>query len=129
LALIRQGWGDEHSAFVRAFASVYFPAATPEQMRAWVELQRLTTSAEIAMRIRAACDEIDVTALLGLVRAPTLVLHSRHDNVAPLDQGRRIAAGIPGARSVELDSDNHVVLEGEPAWPRLLEEIQQFLAG
>lgn len=98
-------------------------------MRAWVELQRLTTSAEIAMRIRAACDEIDVTALLGLVRAPTLVLHSRHDNVAPLDQGRRIAAGIPGARSVELDSDNHVVLEGEPAWPRLLEEIQQFLAG
>ena len=110
LALIRQGWGDEHSAFVRAFASVYFPAAAPEQMRAWVELQRLTTSAETAMRIRAACDEIDVTGLLGRVRAPTLVLHSRHDNVAPLDQGRRIAAAIPGARFVELESDNHVVL-------------------
>ncbi|MCW8084286.1 alpha/beta fold hydrolase [Sabulicella glaciei] len=127
-ALIRQGWGDEHSAFVRAFASVYFPAATPEQMRAWIELQRLTTSAETAVRIRTACDEIDVTELLGQVRAPTLVLHSRHDNLAPLDQGRRIAAGIPGARFVELESENHVILEGEPAWPRLLEEIERFLA-
>ena len=127
-ALIRQGWGDEHSAFVRAFASVFCPAATPEQMRSWVELQRLATSAETAVRLRAACDEIDVTGLLGAVRAPTLVLHCRHDSVAPLDQARRVAAGIPGARFVELESDNHVVLEGEPAWAHFLAEVERFLA-
>jgi pimeloyl-ACP methyl ester carboxylesterase len=128
LTMIRQGWGDEHSAFVRAFASVFFPAATPEQLRAWVELQRLATSAEVAVRLRAALDEIDVSGLLGAVRAPTLVLHNRHDSVAPLDQGRRVAAGIRGARFVELESDNHVVLEGEPAWPRFVAEVQRFLA-
>lgn len=127
-ALIRQGWGDEHSAFVRAFASVFCPAATPEQMRSWVELQRLATSAETAVRLRAACDEIDVTGLLGAVRAPTLVLHCRHDSVAPLDQARRVAAGIPGARFVELESENHVVLEGEPAWAHFLAEVERFLA-
>ena len=128
VSLMRHGWGDEHSAFVRAFASVFFPAATPEQMRAWVELQRLATSAETAIRIREVCDDIDVTELLGRVRAPTLVLHSRYDNVAPLDQGRRIAAGIPGACFVELESDNHVVLEGEPAWSHFTGEVKRFLA-
>ncbi len=128
VSLMRHGWGDEHSAFVRAFASVFFPAATPEQMRAWVELQRLATSVETAIRIREVCDDIDVTELLGRVRAPTLVLHSRYDNVAPLDQGRRIAAGIPGACFVELESDNHVVLEGEPAWSHFTGEVERFLA-
>ncbi|WP_343896291.1 alpha/beta fold hydrolase [Craurococcus roseus] len=128
LTMIRQGWGDEHSAFVRAFASIFFPAATPEQLQAWVELQRLATSADTAVRLRAACDEIDVTGLLGAVRAPTLVLHNRHDSVAPLDQARRIAAGIAGAHFVELESDNHVVLEGEAAWPRFIAEIERFLA-
>ena len=70
------------------------------------------------MRIRAACDGIDVTELLPRVRAPTLVLHARGDSVAPFAEGRLIAAGIPGARFVELDSDNHVILESEPAWAR-----------
>jgi pimeloyl-ACP methyl ester carboxylesterase len=128
IALMRQGWGKEHSAFVRAFSSIFIPAATPAQVRDWVELQRLATSAETAIRIREVCDGIDVTALLGAVRAPTLVLHSRHDNVVPLDEGRRVAAGIPGAQFVELDSENHVILEGEPAWPDYVEEIGRFLA-
>lgn len=129
VTLMRQGWGDEHSAFVRAFASTYYPAATPEQLRAWVDLQRIATPIENALRIRTACDDIDVTGLLSGVTAPTLVLHNRHDNVAPLDQGRRIAAGIPGARFIELESDNHVVLEGDPMWPRFIAEIESFLAG
>lgn len=127
VSLLRHGWGDESSAFVRAFVSVFFPTATPDQMRAWVELQRLATSAEMAIRLREVCDDIDVTDLLPRVRAPTLVVHCRHDNAVPLDQSRKIAAAIPGARFVELQSHNHVVLEGEPAWARYLEEIEHFL--
>jgi pimeloyl-ACP methyl ester carboxylesterase len=69
-----------------------------------------------------------VVELLPKVQVPTLVLHCRHDNVAPFEQGRLIAHSIPRAKFVTLESDNHVVLAGEPAWPRLIGEIATFLA-
>jgi pimeloyl-ACP methyl ester carboxylesterase len=127
MTLMRQGWGEERSAFMQAFSSLYLPRGTSEQLRWWSDLQRTTTSAETAVRIRQACDELDVSAMMPRVRAPTLVLHARGDAVVPFDEGRRIAAAIPGARFVELDSDDHVILEGEPAWPRFLQEVEDFL--
>lgn len=127
LAMLRHGWGDQNSAFMRAFASMFIPSGTPEQIKWVADLQRVTTSAENALRIRNACDDIDVLALLPQVRVPTLVLHCRNDGVVPLEQGRLIAASIPNARFVTLESDNHVLLAGEPAWPRFLAEIEAFL--
>ena len=128
LAIMRHGWGDEHSAFMKAFSSVFFPNGSAEQIKWLVDLQRVTTSPENAVRIRTACDDIDVLELLPRVQIPTLVLHCRHDNVAPLEQGRLLARSIPNAKFVTLESDNHVVLAGEPAWPRLVGEIEAFLA-
>ena len=58
---------------------------------------------------------------------PTLVIHCRHDNVAPFEQGRLMARSIPHAKLVTLESENHVVLAGEPAWPKLVGEIATFL--
>jgi pimeloyl-ACP methyl ester carboxylesterase len=127
LAIMRHGWGDEHSAFMKAFSSLYVPNGSPEQIKSLVDLQRITTSAENAVRIRNACDDIDVVELLPKVQAPTLVLHCRHDNVVPLEQGRLIARTIPRARFVTLESDNHVLLAGEPAWQKLVDEIKAFL--
>jgi hypothetical protein len=46
----------------------------------------------------------------------------------PFEQGRRLAAGIPGARFVPLPSSNHLILENEPAFPRFLQELRTFLA-
>jgi pimeloyl-ACP methyl ester carboxylesterase len=128
VTIMLRGWGDEHSAFMRAFSSVYLPTGTPEQVKWFCDLQRITTSAENAVRIRAACDDLDVADLLPQVRVPTLVFHSRNDSVAPFDQGRLIAASIPGARFITLESDNHMVLPGEPAWTKLLSEVEAFLA-
>ena len=48
--------------------------------------------------------------------------------MAPFDLGRRMAAGIPGARFVALEGRNHLMLEDEPAWPRFLREVESFLA-
>ena len=127
LAIMRHGWGDEHSAFMKAFSSVFFPNGSPQQIKWLVNLQRVTTSAANAVRIRTACDDIDVVDLLPKVQVPTLVLHCRHDDVAPLEQGRLIASSIPHARFVTLESDNHIVLADEPAWPKLVDEIEAFL--
>jgi DNA-binding winged helix-turn-helix (wHTH) protein/alpha-beta hydrolase superfamily lysophospholipase len=128
LSMMRHGWGHEHSAFMRAFASVFIPNGSSEQIKWFADLQRITTTAANAARIRTACDDIDITELLPKVRVPTLVTHSRHDNVVPLEQGRLLAAAIPNARFVTLESDNHVPLAGEPAWEKFMGEIEAFLA-
>ena len=126
--MMQQGWGDEHSAFMRAFASIFIPNGSPAQIKWFADLQRNTTSAQNAVRIRNACDSIDVAAQLSKVRAPTLVLHCRHDNVVPLEQGRLMATSIPNAQFVTLESENHVLIPGEAAWPKFLDELDAFLA-
>ena len=63
------------------------------------------------------------------VRVPTLVLHCRDDAVVPFEEGRRLAAAIPGAEFVGLEGRNHLLLEHEPAWPRFLAEVRGFLGG
>jgi pimeloyl-ACP methyl ester carboxylesterase len=72
--------------------------------------------------------DTDVSTLLAKVNVPTLVMHSRDDARVPFDQGRRLAAGIPGARFVPLPSGNHLILEDEPAFPRFLHEITTFIS-
>ena len=82
---------------------------------------------EIAARILEATGVIDVSERMKLVKAPTLVLHPRGDMMVPFDQGRIIAAGIPDAKFVELETNNHVLTESEPAWQRWQEVVGEFL--
>jgi class 3 adenylate cyclase/pimeloyl-ACP methyl ester carboxylesterase len=126
--LMRQGWGQENPVFRQIFTSLFIPEATSEQMQWFNDLQRITTSPDNAVRLRKVVDEIDVAELLPQVTVPTLVLHCREDAVQPFNEGRRLAAGIPGARFVALEGRNHLILEDEPAWPRFLREVESFLA-
>jgi pimeloyl-ACP methyl ester carboxylesterase/DNA-binding winged helix-turn-helix (wHTH) protein len=127
LTLMRQGWGQENPAFRQIFTSLFMPHATAEQTRWFNDLQRMTTSPENAVRIRRTLDEIDVVGLLPDVRVPTLVLHCRNDAIQPFEEGRCMAAGISGSRFVALEGSNHLILEHEPAWARLLDEVTRFL--
>lgn len=126
--LIRHGWGQDNPAFRQVFTSGFLPGGTTEQWDWFNELQRISVSPENAVRIREVTDSVDVTELLGQVNVPTLVLHCRDDGIAPFSEGRRMAAMIPGARFVALEGDNHLILEDEPAWPRFVAEIRNFLA-
>jgi pimeloyl-ACP methyl ester carboxylesterase len=121
-------WGRDNPAFRLFFAARFVPEGTQEQMRWFSELQRVTTTPEIAVRLRRTSGDIDVTDLAQHVRTPTLVLHATGDAVVPFDQGRAVAALIPGARFVPLDGRNHVLLEHEPAWFRFTDEVRRFLA-
>ena len=127
LTLMRHGWGQENPAFRQIFTSLFMPGGSAEQMQWFNDLQRITTSPQNAVRIRQAVDEIDVSDLLAQVKVPTLVLQCRNDAVQPFDEGRRLAAGIPGARFVALEGSNHIILASDPAWPRFIEEISNFL--
>lgn len=127
LTLMRHGWGDAHSAFLKSFSLLYFPSAPAEELVALAELQRASMSAQGALSLRRLCDQIDVCDALPRVRAPTLVVHSRHDNAVPLSEGQRLALGIPSARFVVLESANHLPLPQDSAWPLFIGEVQQFL--
>ena len=87
---------------------------------AFVELQRRTTSAENAIRLMTVSADIDVTDLAPRVLAPTLVLHAANDHRVPGEQGELFGALIPDARFVRLESDNHILLEHEPAWAQFV---------
>ena len=103
------------------------PGGTKEQADWFNEMQRVSASPEDAARNLAAAGDADVTALLSKVSVPTLVMHSRHDARVPFEAGRRMAAGIPGARFVALESRNHLILADEPALGRFVEELKTFL--
>jgi pimeloyl-ACP methyl ester carboxylesterase/DNA-binding CsgD family transcriptional regulator len=125
--LARLGWGRDLPAFRTLFASRFMPDATNEQVEWFSELCRKTTSPEMAGEILERRSRIDVTSLLERVRAPTLVLHARDDAVVPLAEGRLIAARIPSAQFVELDSRNHILLEHEPGWQGFRAAVAAFV--
>jgi pimeloyl-ACP methyl ester carboxylesterase/DNA-binding CsgD family transcriptional regulator len=127
LSMIRVGWGRPDSLFRRVFTNLFIPDANEEQMR-WVDaLQQMSTSTENAVRLRAERQKINVTDLLPKVSVPTLVLHARRDAMTSFDEARLIASSIPNAALVPLDSNNHILLADEPAWPVFLREIAAFV--
>lgn len=126
--MIRSGWGKDVPAFRQIFASMYIPNATPEQTRWWTDLQRVTASPENAARLLESLGTINIVDLMPKVSIPTLVTHSRGDAVVPFSAGQAVAERIPGARFLPLESDNHLILAHEPAWPIWRSAVRGFLA-
>ena len=126
--LIRTGWGRNDPTFRQMFTSLFMPDAPPENQSWFNELQRMTTSPENAAELLEAHGRVDVRDDLAKVQAPTLVMHCRGDLRVPLAAGQELAAGIPDARFMTLESKNHLMPETDPAWPQFSTAIQQFLA-
>lgn len=125
--LTRVAWGRANPVFRQIFTSRFIPGGTREQLEWYNDLCLKTTTGEIAARLLEARGYTDVTDSLSQVRVPTLVLHARNDEVVPIAEGRHLAGGIPDAEFVELDSQNHVLLEHEPAWTRFREAVLAFV--
>jgi pimeloyl-ACP methyl ester carboxylesterase len=101
----------DDSAFLAQLATYYRHSASPG---AAAQLLRMNT-------------EIDVRAVLPAIRVPTLVLHRTDDRDALVEEGRWIAARIPGASFVELPGGDHVFWVGDT--DAVLAEIETFLTG
>jgi pimeloyl-ACP methyl ester carboxylesterase/DNA-binding CsgD family transcriptional regulator len=125
--LMRVAWGKSNPAFRQVFTSRFIPEGTAEQLQWFNDLCLKTAQGEIMARLFDARAGIDISASLNDVRVPVLVLHARGDEPIPLAEGRLLAAGIPGAEFVELDSRNHILLEHEPAWQRFRDAVLSFL--
>jgi pimeloyl-ACP methyl ester carboxylesterase/DNA-binding CsgD family transcriptional regulator len=127
LKVYELGWPNENPGYGPFFASLHIPDATIEQCRSYNDLLRRTTSPANAISLLNTFNRINVQDIVPKVPCPTLVLHSRGDAIISFDQGRKVAALIPGARFVPLESRNRLVLDTEPAWQQLVSALSDFL--
>jgi DNA-binding NarL/FixJ family response regulator len=77
------------------------PASAAEMARVY----RGSTSPQTWLSCRLASEQIDVSDLLPLVAAPTLVLHERPYRFTSFELCRHVAASITGSRFVSADYD------------------------
>ncbi len=123
----RYGWGTGSPALRQVFVAKFMGEATEAQRQAFDERQRATSTPEVAEKYLRAMFALDVKDLAPRVSCPTIVFHSRGDQLIFFDQGRKLAALIPQARFVPLESKNHVPFREEPAWQVLVAELRAFL--
>ena len=128
LKLIELGWYCETPAYEKFFTTLHIPDGTADELRVYRQLLTATTTRENAVRLLRSFWTLDVRTVLPQVSCPTLVLHCRGDCVIPFSEGRSVAALVPGAIFVPLDSRNHVLLERESAWQDLVVAVGKFLA-
>jgi class 3 adenylate cyclase len=69
----------------------------------------------------------DIREVLPSIRVPALVIHRSDDRDVKVEEGRWIAARIPGAKYVELPGDSHTLWGGDT--DAVVDEIQEFLTG
>ena len=126
--LVQLNWGKSNPSFFQLVTNLYIPENTSEQEQSWFkELQLISVSNVNLVRFMRGCDAIDVRALLPSLRVPTIVFHSEKDRIAPPEEGRILAAEIPGAKFVPLSSGNHILVAAEPAWEVFRSELAAFL--
>jgi pimeloyl-ACP methyl ester carboxylesterase/DNA-binding CsgD family transcriptional regulator len=129
LELLELGWAQEDHAFLQVFATQFQPEGSIEHLRSWCELQRVATSAANATRLARVTFDVDAQASASQVACPTLVVHPDRDAVVPMEEARLLAKLVPGARLVQLESPNHMLLPHEPAWTRFIATLREFLPG
>lgn len=127
MQMIKVGWGRNDPVFRRVFTTRFIPGASEAQMRWFDELQRLSMTSEMAQASSVARSTVDVERLVPAITARTLILHADDDRAVPFEEGRRLAALVPGARFVPLHGRNHLLLADEPAWPMFVAEVTAFV--
>jgi class 3 adenylate cyclase len=122
---VASGWGTRE--FTRRMAEVVFPGRANDEsfVRAYGRTMRHAMSPSAAVASEIMWRDTDVRHILPLIQTPTLVIHVTNDPVEPIEEGRYIAAHVPGAELLELPGDEH--------WWNLLytngaERVDRFLA-
>jgi pimeloyl-ACP methyl ester carboxylesterase/DNA-binding winged helix-turn-helix (wHTH) protein/class 3 adenylate cyclase len=123
LNVIKQDWGKPVGIEIRA-PSMVDDAAFRDW---WATYLRMGASPSAAVALTKMNAEIDVRDVLPLIRVPSLVIHRKGDMCLKVEEGRFVAAKIPGCKYIELAGIDHLPFVGEQ--DEVLEEIENFLTG
>lgn len=124
--VFRMGWDSSNPAFREVFTKRFIPDGNPEKIQWFNDLCGRATSPEIGAELLGARANMDASEALKNVQCPTLVIHAKGDNIAPLDEARFLARSIPKAELVVLPSNNHILQEQEPAWDMFCRHVLEF---
>ncbi|MEO0499231.1 MAG: alpha/beta fold hydrolase [Pseudomonadota bacterium] len=127
VTLVRHGWGDNNPAYRQIFSHSFLPDASAEEIDAFNEFQRQTTSAENAARFLDTFGDIDVRHRLSEVSVPVLVLHARDDERVAMKVGADLAAALPDATFQSVNSSCHMPQPRDPAFAGMIAAIRRFL--
>jgi pimeloyl-ACP methyl ester carboxylesterase/DNA-binding winged helix-turn-helix (wHTH) protein len=120
---IRRNWGGPVGIETRAPSKMHDPAFREW----WSTYLRMGASPGAALKLTQMNADIDVRHLLPAIRVPTLIVHRTEDRCLTIDEGRYVAAQIPGAQLVELPGDDHLPFVGDQE--SILIAIERFLEG
>ena len=98
----------------------------PDAERWWARLLRQGISPSGAEALIRLYTEVDIRDVLPTIAVPTLVAHRTGDRMVPIAAARALAAGIPGAKLVELPGNDHVPV-ADP--DQIIDEVEEFLTG
>ena len=115
-------WGDGER-----LASLFAPGTTRLQRRLYGTFARASASPGMARALVEAIKQCDVTAALGSVTTPTLILQRRGDRAVTPTAAADMAEAIDGARLTVLDGDDHVPWVGD--YEAVIAEVESFLTG
>jgi class 3 adenylate cyclase len=116
---IENHWGEG------ALADLFFGpiADVPGVREMFGKEQRACASPMMARMMWQAVFEIDVRAVLGSVRTPTLVMARKGDRIASFEGAEVLAAGIPNAELRELPPGEHYAIDLVELLPRAVLEF------
>ncbi len=125
-AALRDGMGAVVETALGRMFTASFIAAHPEIVQARSEALRRTRPEHFATACRALAD-LDLRPVLGKIRNPTLVVVGALDATTPPALAGELAAGIDGARLVEIPDCAHCPPIEKP--DEFAREAGTFLAG
>jgi pimeloyl-ACP methyl ester carboxylesterase len=118
---IERTWGGEMDI------SDLAPSADDAFKQRAVAYLRRSASPGAAVALLRMNTQIDVREVLPTIRVPTLILQRVEDRDVNVEEGRWIAAQIPGAKYVELPGDEHLIWAGDI--DVVVDEVEEFLTG
>lgn len=127
ITLARSDWGTDTPAYRQMWAALFMPDATPSDVSGLAENERKSMTPEDAAAFLTASLATDATTLAPKVAVPTLIMHCRGDLVVPFEQGRQLAAVIPGAKLVTFESRNHIFVSSESIGMQFFGAFIEFL--
>ena len=120
LGFVEENWGTG-----LVMSTVFMPGCDRDWAARYERSAATPKAAAALLRMNAS---LDITGVLSAISVPTLVIHRTGDPVIPIELGRRLAAGIPGAQFAELEGTTHV-----PSTEQEMEEqsglIEEFFTG
>jgi pimeloyl-ACP methyl ester carboxylesterase len=97
-----------------------------ERARITAAVERAYNPPGFARQLRAIMAAPSRLSRLQSLRVPALVIHGKDDPLVPVDNGRRVAAAIPGARLVEIEGMGHDL--PKRVWGRVADAIEELAA-